>query len=69
LFYTPMRDIKFRARDLEQKRCYLVTSLDWYRANTGRNGLCGVTVTMEDGRDKFVPAEDLKVVEFTGALR
>src|SRR2546430_451574 len=61
-----MREIKFRAWDKKAKKWRVITSLDWYKPATGKTGLCGVVVVLDDNRDQFMSIEDVEVVGTTG---
>jgi uncharacterized phage protein (TIGR01671 family) len=61
-----MREIKFRAWDKKANKFRRVSDVGWYRAETGKTNISGVIVTLDDGRDQFLPIEDIELVEFTG---
>lgn len=60
------REIKLRAWDKNAKKWRTIASLDWYKPITGKTGLCGACVILDDGRDQFMPIEEIEIVQFTG---
>lgn len=61
-----MREIKFRAWDKQANKWRHVSDIGWYRPETGKIGISGVVAILDDGRDQFMPIEDVDVVDFTG---
>lgn len=62
------RPIKFRAWDKKARKWRVVTTLVWYKPDTGKTGVCGVVIVTDTNHDQFLPIEDVELVECTGLL-
>jgi len=49
----------YKALEKKTQQWFFVTSLHWYRPDTGKTGLCGVTILTETNHDKFLSIEEV----------